>query len=115
MDKTPKELYEERLKRVEDAIHLRVPDKVPTVIHCGYMGAKYVGMTCEEAHYDGERALAGTKKIIQDVERRFVSHNHRKHTMKLLNPLRLFRELRRFYKQPKEVMSKIQYIIKGAG
>jgi len=71
--KTPKELFEERLKRVEDAIHLRVPDKVPTVIHCGYLGAKYVGMTCEEAHIDNKKALAGTKKLIQDLQPDLVS------------------------------------------
>jgi hypothetical protein len=71
--KTPKELYEERLKRVEDAINLKVPDKVPTVVHCGYLGPKYVGMTSEEAHYDCERALAGTKKLIQYLQPDLVS------------------------------------------
>jgi hypothetical protein len=29
MDKSPTELYAERLKRIDDAIQLRLPDRVP--------------------------------------------------------------------------------------
>lgn len=53
-----------------------------------------------------------TKKIIKDVENKFVRHNKKKHRIKLLNPFRLFLELKRFYKQPRVLVSKIRYILK---
>lgn len=54
-----------------------------------------------------------TRKIIKDVERRFVEHNKKKHKLKLLSPPRILREFRRFYKHPKELLSKIKYMMKG--
>ena len=53
------------------------------------------------------------KKVIEDVERKVVRHNKKKHRLKLLNPYRLFLELRRFYRQPKQMLSKVKYIIQG--
>lgn len=48
MTKNPEELYQERLKRVEDAIALRVPDRVPIVTFFSYFAARYAGITYEE-------------------------------------------------------------------
>jgi hypothetical protein len=52
MDRTPQQLYEERAKRVEDAIQLKVPDRVPIALSLGYFPAKYTGITCADAFYD---------------------------------------------------------------
>ena len=41
MEKTPKELYQERLTRVEDAIQVKVPDRVPIVPIGDYFPGKY--------------------------------------------------------------------------
>jgi hypothetical protein len=68
MNDTHRELYQERLKRINDAIQLRVPDRVPTFIHFGLEAARYVGMTKQEAYYDCSRLLAGNKKIIMDFQ-----------------------------------------------
>ena len=53
-----------------------------------------------------------TKKIIEEVAKKFVAHNKKKHRLELLNPYRLCREIKRFYKQPKEILSKLKYIIR---
>ena len=55
MAKTPEELYQEREKRVLDAIALRKPDRVPIAVLFGFFPAKYAGMTVEEAMYDPDK------------------------------------------------------------
>ena len=49
MAKTPKELYEERKKRVMDAVNLKVPDRVPFFPGFGTFAAKYYGITVRQA------------------------------------------------------------------
>jgi hypothetical protein len=45
MDKTPEQLYEEREKRVNDVIQLKVPDRVPVMSLFGFFQARYAGIT----------------------------------------------------------------------
>lgn len=45
-DKTPEELYQERNKRVSEAVRLQIPHRVPIVLSFGYFPAKYAGITC---------------------------------------------------------------------
>ena len=52
MGKTPQELYEEREKRVKDAVALKTPDRVPVVVSMGFLPARYSGMTIQEIMYD---------------------------------------------------------------
>lgn len=52
---TATELYAEREKRVNDAIRLATPDRVPVVGLFGFMPAIYKGMTAAEAMYDEEK------------------------------------------------------------
>jgi hypothetical protein len=66
MKKTPKELCQERARRVADAIQLKVPDRVPLEIAFGYFPAKYVGVPCEAAYYDYDQWLAACKKTVLD-------------------------------------------------
>ena len=68
MAKTPEELYNERIKRVNDAIQLRVPDRVPFVPFFGFFPAYYAGITPEEAMYDYDKAIMASKKAIMDFE-----------------------------------------------
>jgi uroporphyrinogen-III decarboxylase len=68
MDKTPGELYKERLKRIEDAVQLKVPDRVPTIIDFGHLGARYAGITFEEAYYDVEKWIMANRKIITEFQ-----------------------------------------------
>jgi uroporphyrinogen-III decarboxylase len=55
MAKTVKELYEERKKRVMDAIALKVPDRVPIYLPFGVFGTKYAGITVQEAFENTEK------------------------------------------------------------
>jgi hypothetical protein len=64
--KTPEELYKERAKRVEDAIQLKVPDRVPIVLSLGFFPAKYAGITCEDAFYNPAKWRAAVKKTAVD-------------------------------------------------
>jgi hypothetical protein len=66
--KTPQQLYEERVKRVEDAIHLKKPDRVPIVLSLGYFPAKYAGISCADAFYNPIKWKEAAKKTVVDFE-----------------------------------------------
>ena len=68
MDKTPEQLYAERVKRVEDAIQLKVPDRVPVAFSVGYFPAKYTRVTCADAYYDPAKWKEAVKKTVVDFE-----------------------------------------------
>jgi hypothetical protein len=58
------ETYERRLQRIEDAVALRVPDRMPLRLMFGFWAARQAGMTCQEAMYDVKRFSAATKAAI---------------------------------------------------
>jgi hypothetical protein len=66
MNKSPEELYQERAKRVDDALNLRMPDRVPLEIAFGYFPARYNGITCAAAYYDYDKWLAACTKTVSD-------------------------------------------------
>jgi hypothetical protein len=66
MEKTPQELYEERKNRLEDAIQLKVPDRVPVSLSLGYFPAKYTGITCEDAFYNPAKWKEAAIKTVVD-------------------------------------------------
>ena len=68
MSKTPEQLYEERVKRVEDAIRLKIPDRVPVTFSLGYFPAKYTGITCADAFYNPGKWKEASKKTVIDFE-----------------------------------------------
>ncbi|MFC1869466.1 uroporphyrinogen decarboxylase family protein [Thermodesulfobacteriota bacterium] len=68
MEKTPKELYNARLKRVEDAIQLKVPDRVPIVPFEGYFPSKYCNVKADAAFYDPARWRKAVKETITALE-----------------------------------------------
>ena len=68
MSKTAAQLFEEREKRVNDAVALRAPDRVPILLLTGFFPAYYAGITCEEAMYDGEKAMAAWSRFLLDFE-----------------------------------------------
>jgi len=68
MEKSPEELYREREKRVNDAIQLKVPDRIPFFPFTHFFAVKYTGMTFEEAFYDPDKFLAANKKMNMDLE-----------------------------------------------
>src|SRR3990172_3525542 len=66
--RTAAELYQERTRRVEDAIQLKVPDRVPIVVSFGLLPAKHAGITCKDAYYDSEKWGAAVKKTLLEFE-----------------------------------------------
>ena len=66
---SPAELYEEREKRLRDAIELRVPDRVPVVLATNYFPARYVGgLHASDAYYNPAAWREATKKTIIELE-----------------------------------------------
>ncbi len=69
MAKTPQELYQEREKRIQDAVELKMPDRVPIWFHSmGFFAAKYSGMTFQEVMYDSAKLCSVQKKVILEFE-----------------------------------------------
>lgn len=66
MDVVPKQLYEERVKRIEDVIQLKIPDRVPVALSLGYFPAKYGGITCADAFYSPAKWKEAAKKTVVD-------------------------------------------------
>ena len=45
-NKTAEELRREREQRIMDAIHLKIPDRVPVICGIGYFPARSAGIPC---------------------------------------------------------------------
>jgi uroporphyrinogen-III decarboxylase len=61
-------LYKERLKRIQHAIQLRKPDRVPLTPFFTFFTAKYAGISFREAMYDLDKLETGLEKLILDFE-----------------------------------------------
>lgn len=66
--KTPEQLYEEREKRIRDAIELSEPDRVPTSLRLTYFPATYTGIPKSTAYYDPARWKNAVIKTILDFD-----------------------------------------------
>lgn len=53
--KTPKRLFEERTKRLQDALQLKQPDRIPIQLDMSYMLAEMYGVTRQEQHENAEK------------------------------------------------------------
>ena len=68
MTEDAQELYTQREKRVNDAIALRAPDRVPVLALFGFFPAKYAGFTIEEVMYDPEKLLEAQLKTVLEFK-----------------------------------------------
>lgn len=66
--KTPEELYEEREKRIREAIALREPDRVPVSMRMTYFPATYAGIPKSTAYYDPVGWRAAAVKAVMEIE-----------------------------------------------
>src|SRR3990167_1671784 len=64
MDKSPEQLYKERVRRIEDAIHLKVPDRVPILTTTTFFPTNCAGMSPEEAMYDYDKLGMAWEKYL---------------------------------------------------
>ncbi len=60
--------YKERMQRIDDAIQLKVPDRVPMLMVSHFFPARYAGLTYEQAFYNLDEWLAASEKTILDYE-----------------------------------------------
>ena len=68
MEKTAKQLRQERENRVMDTIRMKIPDRVPVISAMGYFPAKYTGIPCSAAYYDYDAWYAAYEKTLQDFQ-----------------------------------------------
>lgn len=67
-DKTPVESYNERSKRIGEAVRLKVPDRIPISIEDEGVFVKHGGATWAEVMYDFQKATEGTRKLCLDLD-----------------------------------------------
>ncbi len=60
----PEELLKEREQRINDAVSLKEPDRVPIAPYAQFFPARYGGLTCREAMYDYDRLANAWKKTV---------------------------------------------------
>ena len=56
-NKTPEQLLAERSKRMQDALEMKKPDRIPIQLGFGYMLAEMGGITRQEQHENGEKEM----------------------------------------------------------
>jgi hypothetical protein len=64
--KSAQQLQRERERRITAAINLEMPDRVPVGCELGFFVAKYAGIPCSAAYYDGEAWLAAYRKAFAE-------------------------------------------------
>ena len=64
--KPARQLRKERQKRLNDAIDLKVPDRVPITCPMGNFPAKYAGIPCSAAFYDFDAWYAAYEKALKE-------------------------------------------------
>jgi hypothetical protein len=68
MAETAEDRYKERLKRVEDAISLKVPDRVPFLPNTHLLAARFAGLSAQDAFYQTDRWVAANKQMVLELE-----------------------------------------------
>jgi uroporphyrinogen-III decarboxylase len=81
---TKMRLYQEREKRVMDAIQLKVPDRVPIAGRYGFFPARYSGITIQEFIYEPEKMWEASWKTMADFPADIVQNPY---PNRLLGPL----------------------------
>lgn len=66
--KTPEQLYEEREKRIRDAVELRQPDRVPVTLGEGVYAARHGGLTVSAMYYDIAAYREAIRQTVLDFE-----------------------------------------------
>jgi hypothetical protein len=68
MSETPEELYKKRTNRIQDAIELKQPDRVPFAPYATFFPAVYAGLSFEEAMHDYDKLAAAIRKFMIDFQ-----------------------------------------------
>jgi hypothetical protein len=68
MEKSVGQLFSERELRLDNAIRLKVADRIPIMLNLGYFPAKYAGITCADAFYDLAKWKIALKRTITELQ-----------------------------------------------
>ncbi len=68
MEKSPEQLYQERIKRVTDVVALKTPDQVPVFGPYQLFPYNYGGVTLGEAMHDYDAARRACHKFLDDYQ-----------------------------------------------
>lgn len=66
----------EREQRIQDAISLRQPDRVPIALSGMFWVARYAGLTCEQAMYDSTALVDAIRQGLQEFQPDFYRIPH---------------------------------------
>lgn len=66
MSQSHKDLYQQKLNRIDDAVRLKKPDRVPVILEFGYFVARYAGITYQDLIYDPLKCVAAYRKTVGD-------------------------------------------------
>ncbi len=68
MLKSNKDLYQQKLNRIEDAVCLKKPDRIPILLEFGYFVARNAGITYQDLIYDPGKCTAAYRKAVIDFQ-----------------------------------------------
>lgn len=68
MSKSPQELFAEKEARVNTAIALGVPDRVPVTCMTGFFPAYYAKVTLRDVMYDADKMIGAWTRTLQDFD-----------------------------------------------
>jgi hypothetical protein len=66
MPEAERDLYQQKLNRMEDAVQLKKPDRVAILLEFGYFVARYAGITYQDFIYDALQCVAAYRKTVSD-------------------------------------------------
>ena len=66
--KSIEQLYQEREKRLYDAVQMKVPDRVPVIFGGTFFACKYAGIPYSAAYYDAPAWKSAFKKMIVELD-----------------------------------------------
>jgi hypothetical protein len=66
MPESNRGLYQQKLDRIEDAVQLKKPDRIPVILEFGYFVARYAGITYQDLIYDPLKCVAAYRKTVAD-------------------------------------------------
>ena len=68
MPETHEDLYRQKIDRIEHAVHLKKPDRIPIIFEFGYFIARYAGITYQDLLYEPMKCTAAYRKAVTDFE-----------------------------------------------
>ena len=68
MPESNNDLYQRKMNRIEDAVQLKKPDRIPVILEFGYFVARYAGITYQDLIYDRAKCTAAYRKAVIDFE-----------------------------------------------